>query len=109
MNVEEITKQLFFLFFALVVTFLIKQEHLISLALILFLLISLKLSKEKSEWRIFVLGSAIGFLMELMGIYFYKLQYWNEASLFGMPLWLPILWGIGFIYIRRIGNLVIKK
>ncbi len=109
MNVKEISKQCFFLFSALAITFLIKQEYFISLALILFLLTSLKFSKEKNEWEIFVLGYAVGFLMEYIGIYFYKLQYWEQAHFFGMPLWLPILWGIGFIYIRRIGNLVIKK
>lgn len=109
MDNKAILTQCLILFGALAVTFLIKREYFISIALILFLLISLKFSKEKNEWKILVLGTVIGFFMEYMAIFFYKLQYWNEASFFGMPLWLPILWGIGFIYIRRIGNLVIEK
>jgi len=59
------------------------------------------------EWLLFGIGSALGLVFELGGDAIYKLQSWSEGSLFGIPMWLPLFWGLGFVFIRRFGNAVL--
>ena len=49
----------------------------------------------------------MGLIFELGGDAIYKLQSWSEGSLFGIPSWLPLFWGLGFVFIRRFGNAVL--
>ena len=56
------------------------------------------------EWKLFLIGVIAGFIAEVGGDVIYQMQYWVQGSLFGVPLWLPLLWGYGFVFIRRIGN-----
>lgn len=86
-----------------------RNELLIFLVLLLFLVVSLFLHYERNEWLLIVLGLALGSLMELGGDSVYKLQYWVEGSFFGIPVWLPLMWGYLFLLIRRLGNLVVKS
>jgi 4-hydroxybenzoate polyprenyltransferase len=98
---------LLLLFFA--ITFIINNEIAVTIILILFLIIAFKFRYNKGEWRVFVLGLIIGIVLELGGYYFHRLQYWTVDGFFGIPLWLPVVWGIGFVFIRRIGNLLVDK
>ena len=94
------------LIFAII--FIIRNEIFIAIILLVFLIITFKIKYFKGEWALFILGVILGSIIELGGGP-YKLQYWEQGSLLGIPIWLPIIWGIGFIYIRRIGNLIVKK
>jgi len=105
----KIIKELIPLFLALVVFIFIKNEWLIALGVLVLLLITFKIRYYKNEYKIFIFGIIIGFIFEVSGDYIYKLQYWESASLFGVPVWLPLLWGYGFIFIRRIGNILLNK
>lgn len=55
------------------------------------------------ERYLFFLGLFIGFVIEVGFRYLGYQQIWTEASLFGVPLWLPIAWGAGFVLITRLG------
>jgi len=61
------------------------------------------------EGLLFVLGCVIGLVFEVGGDAIYKLQYWADGSLFGVPAWLPLFWGLGFVFIRRFGNAVVDR
>ncbi len=104
----DIFFQLIPLFFLLFISLFTKNEFLISIILIGMLLITFKIKYYKNEWKIFLFGIIIGFLFELTGSIIYKLQYWEQGTLFGMPIWLPLFWGYGFVFIRRIGNLIAR-
>lgn len=65
--------------------------------------------REKNELFIFVFG----FLFMIVSEYFFistGVEIFNRNSLLGfMPLWLPFLWGYGFVVIKRCGYLLDEK
>ena len=77
--------------------------------IIAILIISLAIRYNEGEWKLFVLGLLLGFFVEVLSGLIYRMQYWKNASLLGVPYWLPIFWGYGFIFIHRIGNAVVGR
>ena len=58
---------------------------------------------HKNERYLFITGILVGSFIEIgFRILGYQ-QTWADASLFGIPYWLPIVWGIGFVLITRYG------
>ena len=68
---------------------------------IIILILSIKY--YKSELKLFFLGLALGFIIEVGLGLIARQQYWDNASLMGVPVWLPLIWGIGFVAITRVG------
>jgi len=62
----------------------------------------------KSESLIFVYGAIIGFLIETIGTQISGYQKFMAYDFFGIPAWLIVAWGYGFVLMKRIG-LVISK
>ena len=58
---------------------------------------------HKNEPKVFLLGLVLGLFVEVFLGLFARQQHWEGASLMGVPIWLPIIWGIGFVVITRIG------
>lgn len=108
-KILEIAKNSLVLFAMLIIFYFIKSEMWITIAMLALILISFKIRYEKGEWKIIVFGLILGFLFEIAGDAVYKLQNWNHNLLFGIPLWLPLMWGYGFVLIRRIGNVIVGK
>lgn len=55
------------------------------------------------EVQLFAIGTGVGLFIEIgFRILGYQ-QEWIDASLFGIPYWLPIAWGMGFVLITRLG------
>lgn len=61
---------------------------------------------HRGEGALFTLGILYGVIVEVVLGLFHRQQVWLDASLYGVPLWLPIIWGIGFIYIGRLAVFV---
>lgn len=97
------------LLIAFVIVWFIQQELVITLILFVLIGLSFKLSYEKNEWRLLIFGIILGIILEIGSDQILKLQFWSEGMLFGIPLWLPFMWGYGFVLIRRIGNLIVKE
>ena len=108
-NNKSLFIQIFLLVLAILLVGLIKQEILVTLFLLLVLIIIFSfLEYHKGEWILFFIGAIVGIVLELGGDLIFPLQSWADGSLFGIPLWLPILWGYSFVFIRRIGKLIVK-
>ena len=105
---ESIWFQLIPLFLVLVIFFFTQNEWLVTLGIVVLITISFLIKYYKNEWRVLLFGIILGFLFEIAGDLVYQAQYWENASLFGIPVWLPLMWGYGFIFIRRIGNILTK-
>ncbi len=61
------------------------------------------LKDHKNEKYLFIIGILVGSFIEIgLRVLGYQ-QIWTEASLFGVPYWLPIAWGLGFVLITRFG------
>jgi len=66
-----------------------------------------KIKYEKREWIVFLLGAVVGLLIEI-GAVFIGFESFVEPLFLGIPLWMPLTWGYGFIVIRRISNAIVE-
>lgn len=94
--------------FGLIMMAFIKGEILLTLGFALIVLVNFFVKYHKREWLLFALGFFSGIFFEVLGDVLFKLQYWAHGSLFGLPFWLPLMWGFGFVAMRRIGNIVVE-
>jgi hypothetical protein len=63
----------------------------------------------KGERYLFALGVGMALIIEIGLGLIARTQVWSHASLFGVPYWLPLMWGYGFVVMRRIGNYVVDR
>ena len=107
---QEILIQITSFLSAFIILTITKGDELIFTgAIILILLINFKIKYCKNEWILFFLGLLIGFFIEVILGLIYRMQYWENPTLLGVPMWLPLVWGYAFVFIRRIGNIIVKK
>jgi hypothetical protein len=70
---------------------------------------SFLLGYQPGEAVLFLVGLALGLFIEVgLGLVI-RTQHWKHASLFGVPYWLPLMWGYGFIVIHRLGDLILAQ
>jgi len=80
---------------------LIKNDHVLTGMYALIILISLILKRKKHDLLIFVFGFFVMIVSEYLFVST-GVETFKRNSLFGlMPLWLPFLWGYGFVAIKR--------
>lgn len=58
---------------------------------------------HQNEHYLFIIGILVGSFVEIGLRFLGYQQIWAEGSLFGVPYWLPIAWGLGFVLITRFG------
>lgn len=85
---------------------LINNEMFLTILSIVFSVVLL-LRREPGEVLLFFVGFATGLIIEVGLGMVTRTQHWENASLFGVPYWLPVIWGYGFVVMRRIGNLIV--
>ena len=80
---------------------LIKNDYWLALIYAVIIIVSGAIKYEKGEY-IFLL---FGFFAMTISEYFFVstgVETFNRNSLFGlMPIWLPLLWGYGFVVMKR--------
>lgn len=80
---------------------LIKNDLILTLFYIAIIILSLFIKKEKNDFSVFMFGFIMMIIFESIFIST-GVETFIRNSLFGiMPLWLPFLWGYGFIAIKR--------
>lgn len=62
---------------------------------------------KKREVSLFIFGLLVGLLVEVYLGSVNRQQFWFNASFLGVPVWLPLAWGMGFVVIRRVGDIII--
>lgn len=92
------------LFFIFQIT--VKNEIFLTSLSILFSVLLL-LKRVPGELTLFGVGFAMGLVIEVGLGLVSRSQHWENASLFGVPYWLPVIWGYGFVVMRRIGNIIV--
>ena len=88
--------------FLLVQTFFQWNEMTLTLVALAAVAISFAPGYHRGETIIFLIGLLYGIVVEIGLGFFHRQQVWLDASLYGVPMWLPIVWGVGFIYIGRL-------
>lgn len=91
---------------------LYEKEFLLLVALVSLSILMFGLKRSKSEIILFVICGLSGALAEVVVVSFGGWEY-ARADYLNVPIWLPILWGISAIYIKRlyydINNFINKK
>lgn len=88
----------------LFVSLLYRSNETLFLVLIIASVILLK-KGDKIDLLAFLVSMVAGPIGEIVAIYFGAWEYSNP-SFIGIPIWLPLLWGIAGITLRRIPLLV---
>ncbi len=79
----------------------IRNDYILSGLYVLVILLSLWVKREKKDFTVFFFGLAALTISEALFVST-GVETFVRNSLFGiMPLWLPLLWGYGFIAIKR--------
>jgi hypothetical protein len=60
------------------------------------------------EGILFLLGVAMAVVIEVGLGLIARSQVWSDASFLGIPYWLPLIWGYGFVVMRRVGNYIVR-
>ncbi|MBU0530504.1 MAG: hypothetical protein ABIH52_02250 [Candidatus Aenigmatarchaeota archaeon] len=70
-------------------------------------LTGIKFWHTKHDVYFFVSGAIIGPICEMVAIYFGAWQYANPTA-FGVPIWLPLAWGIIILLIKRVAETFVR-
>ena len=98
-------------FAALIIFFIFQSkgsmsEFVLTAFIVAISILTAFLKLHKRETLLFFLGVAFGSFIEIGLRYFGYQQVWTDASLYGVPYWLPLVWGFGFVVITRLGMVV---
>lgn len=103
---EYLLEFLFVILFFVLET-LFRNELLLTIVVILFgILIAYLPHERKTKIWLWIIGIIVGFTIEVLMGFVSRSQYWNYGSLFGVPLWLPFVWGLGFETIYLLGRYI---
>ena len=91
--------------FFLLQVLILRETPLTVAALALCMLLYIR--RESGELHLFAFGLLLALVIEVGLGLIARSQHWAHASLFGVPYWLPLIWGYGFVVIRRVGNLIV--
>ena len=107
-TVTELLLQFGSLFLVLFIFLFTTHELYVLFGVLVLIVLTFLIRYDANEWKVLLTGICLGILFEIAGDAVYKVQFWENGSFFGIPLWLPFMWGYGFICIRRIGNILVK-
>ena len=109
---KKIEKELFFdvvIFFISIalISFLYTNNILLTSILSVMLLLGIKGWYKSHDIYFLLSGAIIGPIGEIICIYFGTWTYANPTVL-GIPIWLPIIWGLATMMIRRVAEVFVK-
>lgn len=79
----------------------VASDYILTLLYVLIIVFALVLKRMPNDLLIFVFGFVVMIASEYLFIST-GVETFNRITLFGiMPLWLPFLWGYGFVAIKR--------
>lgn len=82
------------------------NDYWLTVVYALIILVALIVKKDKNDILIFIFGFFIMIVSEYLFVST-GVETFQRNSLFDlMPLWLPFLWGYGFIVIRRVTKIL---
>lgn len=85
---------------------LILNDYLLAVVCIGIIIAALLVKKVRYDLTIFVVGSFTMILVEWLFIST-GVETFNRNSLLGiMPIWLPVIWGYGFVSIKRLIEII---
>lgn len=91
----------------IVLTYFLWENNLLLTVLFLALLAAL-LAIKRYPGDIFALiyGSVLGFALEVFQTSIAKFHSFSNPDFLGIPMWMPLVWGYGFMLMKRIGIII---
>ena len=89
------------------ISFLYMESPLLTGLLILAMLIGGKMWYNRNDVYYFVSGALVGSIAEIICIHFGAWRYTNP-TIFGIPIWLPLAWGVATVLIIRFAETLLK-
>jgi|SRR3989344_3713637 len=83
------------------------NDYYLLLSYTILIVVFLKVHYEKNEYRLLLAGIIFMFIAEYIFIST-GVEIFTSKTLVNMPIWLPILWGYGFIAMRRVAYELLK-
>ena len=84
----------------------IRNDYLLAIVCITIIIVAFLIKRSKHDLLIFAVGFFTMILVE--GLFISTgVETFNRNSLLGiMPIWLPIIWGYGFVSIKRLIEII---
>lgn len=90
------------------VSLLYKNNLLLTFVILAGWLVAVRLWHVKRDIYLFLSAAALGAAAEIIAVRFGAWQYSNP-TLLGVPIWLPLLWGIAVVFIKRVADTLVKS
>lgn len=109
---REKTKQLIIhsapLALGILLSFLFWKSNVLLLVIYVLLVAALVIfgKDRKVEVWIFLYGIVAGFIIETIGTHISGYQSFAQPDVWGIPYWLIVTWGYGFILMKRVGFII---
>ena len=88
---------------------LVESEYALAILYVVFIAALLLIKHERIDFIAFFFGLIVMTFLEYLFVNT-GVEKFTQESLFGsMPLWLPLLWGYGFVAIRRGVSILSKR
>lgn len=110
--IRRIEKEAFFeilIFFVVMFTiaFLWQNNSVLFIVALIECFVVMNLWHEKYDVIYFIVAAALGPIGEIICIHYGTWSY-TKPSLFGIPIWLPLVWGLAGILITRIARTIVR-
>lgn len=91
---------------AVLTYFLWHNNMLLTALFLLITAVVLYIGWSPGDLFVFAYGTVLGFAIEFFEVNIAKFHSFSNPDFFGMPLWMPIVWGYGFVLMKRIGVII---
>ena len=106
-NIKKIILNVIQILVMILLVKVIKNDYYLIIVYALLILTMLKINYEKNEYKLLISGIIFMFVTEYIFIST-GIETFTSQTLINMPIWLPLLWGYGFIVINRVSKELLK-
>ncbi len=83
-----------------------KSNILLTVLFVAMLAAILAIKRYPGDLFVLIYGSALGFFLEVFQTSIAKFHNFANPDFLGLPVWMPLVWGYGFMLMKRIGIII---
>lgn len=86
--------------------FLWENNLLLTIVFTAMLTATLTIKRYPGDIFALIYGSVLGFALEVFQTSIAKFHSFSNPDILGIPIWMPLVWGYGFVLMKRIGTII---